>query len=87
MNALHNKSTQRKMVLASLLATALIETSFPVVVMAADVLEEVIVTARKREESLQESPVAVSVMTGASPGGVGHARHRQAGGSGTQSRV
>jgi iron complex outermembrane recepter protein len=64
MNALHNKGRQRKIVLATLAATALIATSFPVVVIAADVLEEVIVTARKREESLQEAPVAVSVMTG-----------------------
>jgi len=64
MNVLHNKSTQKKVVLATLLATALLETGFPVVTVAAEVLEEVIVTARKREESLQEAPVAVSVMSG-----------------------
>jgi iron complex outermembrane recepter protein len=66
MKALHNKSTQRRKVLAAVLTTALIETSFPIIVSAADTLEEVIVTARKREESLQEAPVAVSVLTGKS---------------------
>jgi iron complex outermembrane receptor protein len=64
MKTLQNNNAQRKTVLASLCAAALIEASFPAAVLAADVLEEVIVTARKREESLQESPVAVSVMTG-----------------------
>ena len=64
MKAVHNKNAHRKMVFASVFATALLETGFPAAVLAADALEEVIVTARKREESLQESPVAVSVMTG-----------------------
>jgi iron complex outermembrane recepter protein len=64
MNVLHKKSTQRKVVLASLLTTALIEAGVPVAALAAEGLEEVIVTARKREESLQESPVAVSVLSG-----------------------
>ncbi len=65
MKTLHNKSTKRTVVFAALCSTALIETSFPVAVLAAEGLEEVIVTARKREESLQESPVAVSVLSGA----------------------
>ena len=38
----------------------------PVAAQAQAVLEEVVVTARKREESLQETPVAVSAFTGES---------------------
>ena len=51
----------------SLLLVILLATSFPVTSMAQDsdlILEEVIVTAQKREQSLQDVPVAVSAFTG-----------------------
>ena len=41
-------------------ATAL----FPLAASAQLVLEEVVVTARKREETLQETPIAVTALTG-----------------------
>ena len=59
----------RKRVLAIQLSAALAVTSvgfIPTVALAQAVLEEVVVTARKREESLQETPVAVSAFTGQS---------------------
>jgi outer membrane receptor protein involved in Fe transport len=41
------------------------EMVIPAAVLAANVLEEVIVTARQREEHLQKTPVAVSAISGA----------------------
>jgi iron complex outermembrane receptor protein len=63
MKTLHYKNTQPKTLLATACAAALLEAVFPAAVLAQE-LEQIIVTARKREESLQEAPVAVSVMTG-----------------------
>ncbi len=50
----------------SLLVSSIAATmwTMPPVVHAATVLEEVVVTARKRQESLQETPVAITAMTG-----------------------
>ncbi|MDG2274036.1 MAG: TonB-dependent receptor plug domain-containing protein, partial [Halioglobus sp.] len=59
----------RQRVLAIQLSTALTITSVglvPTVALGQAMLEEVVVTARKREESLQETPVAVSAFTGKS---------------------
>ncbi len=55
----------RKIVLVTLAASALMENVSPNHAMAQGILEEVIVTARKRAESLQETPVAVSALSGA----------------------
>lgn len=60
-------TTQRLIV--SWLSAALAITSvglIPAVAFGQSVLEEVVVTARKREETLQETPVAVSAFTGES---------------------
>jgi iron complex outermembrane receptor protein len=59
----------RKRILAVPLSAALGITSVglaPTVALGQAMLEEVVVTARKREESLQETPVAVSAFTGKS---------------------
>ncbi|HSB97394.1 MAG TPA: TonB-dependent receptor plug domain-containing protein, partial [Spongiibacteraceae bacterium] len=50
----------------SLLVTSIAATmwTIPPMVYAANVLEEVVVTARKRQESLQETPVAITAMNG-----------------------
>jgi iron complex outermembrane receptor protein len=50
----------------SLLVSSIAATmwTMPPIVHAASVLEEVVVTARKRQESLQETPVAITAMTG-----------------------
>jgi len=49
---------------AALFAAMPIATTAPSTAVAADVLEEVIVTARKRDESLQQTPVAVTALSG-----------------------
>ena len=50
--------------LSALVALSLVNLPLPTTAWAEDLaLEEVVVTARKREESLQEVPVAVSVFT------------------------
>ncbi|MFT4517784.1 MAG: iron complex outermembrane receptor protein [Halioglobus sp.] len=57
----------KQRVLVSSLVTALCAATTSLVPMAAHaqlVLEEVVVTARKREESLQDTPIAVSALTG-----------------------
>jgi iron complex outermembrane receptor protein len=59
----------RQRVLAAQLSSVLIVGSaglVPTAAFAQAMLEEVVVTARKREESLQETPVAVSAFTGES---------------------
>ena len=59
----------RKRIVAVQLSAALVITSVglvPTVALGQAMLEEVVVTARKREESLQETPVAVSAFTGQS---------------------
>jgi iron complex outermembrane receptor protein len=50
----------------SLLVSSIAATmwSVPTIVHSANVLEEVVVTARKRQESLQETPIAISAMSG-----------------------
>jgi iron complex outermembrane receptor protein len=64
MNASQKKISPAKSALGIAVATALLEITSPALVMAQDMLDEIIVTARKREESLQEAPVAVSVLSG-----------------------
>jgi iron complex outermembrane receptor protein len=64
MKTMKNSTAQRKAILVTACAAALIEVGFPAAALAQE-LEQIIVTARKREESLQESPVAVSVLSGA----------------------
>jgi iron complex outermembrane receptor protein len=54
----------RRLAFATLATAALVETTSPTLAVAQLVLEEVVVTARKREESLQETPVAVSAFSG-----------------------
>lgn len=54
----------KKSLLVSSIAAATFYTAVPTVGHAATVLEEVVVTARKRQESLQETPVAITAMTG-----------------------
>jgi iron complex outermembrane receptor protein len=57
----------KQRLLVSHLSAALVATSvgfIPGIALGQDALEEVIVTARKREETLQETPVAVSAFTG-----------------------
>lgn len=59
--------TGKKRLIVSHLSAALAVTSvgfIPAVAVGQDALEEVVVTARKREETLQETPVAVSAFTG-----------------------
>ena len=59
-------STKQRLIVSHL-AAALAATSVgfvPTVALAQATLEEVVVTARKREETLQETPVAVSAFTG-----------------------
>lgn len=59
-------STKQRLIVSHL-AMALAATSVgfvPTVALAQATLEEVVVTARKREETLQETPVAVSAFTG-----------------------
>ncbi len=59
-------STQKRLIVSHLSA-ALAVTSVglaPTVALGQAMLEEVVVTARKREETLQETPVAVSAFTG-----------------------
>lgn len=63
MKTLQNKIAHRKLVLAAACTAALVEAGLPAAALAQE-LEQIIVTARKREESLQESPVAVSVLSG-----------------------
>ncbi len=58
-------STKQRLIVSHL-AAALAMTSvgfIPAVALGQDALEEVVVTARKREESLQETPVAVSAFS------------------------
>ena len=47
----------------------------PAAVQAQAMLEEVVVTARKREETLQETPVAVSAFQRREPGRAGYSRY------------
>jgi iron complex outermembrane receptor protein len=57
----------KQRLLVSHLSAALAVTSvgfIPSIALGQDALEEVVVTARKREETLQETPVAVSAFTG-----------------------
>ena len=59
-------STKQRLIVSHL-AAALAATSVglvPTVALGQSALEEVVVTARKREETLQETPVAVSAFTG-----------------------
>lgn len=59
-------STKQRLIVSHL-AAALAVTSaglIPTVALGQSALEEVVVTARKREETLQETPVAVSAFTG-----------------------
>ncbi len=59
--------SRKQRILVTQLSAALVATSIgyiPMVALGQDALEEVVVTARKREESLQETPVAVSAFTG-----------------------
>lgn len=49
--------------LSTAMAVGVAATSYPMMGMAQDGVEEIIVTARKREETLMEVPVAVSVLT------------------------
>jgi iron complex outermembrane receptor protein len=66
-------STKQRLIVSHL-AAALAATSVgfvPTVALAQATLEEVVVTARKREESLQETPVAVSAFTGEGLTGLG----------------
>ena len=58
-----NKKAFRKRSLAAAI-TATLGLSLPVTTLAQAVLEEVIVTAQKREQSLQDVPVAVSAFSG-----------------------
>ena len=44
-------------------AASLLFVAAPPVTLAQDLLEEIVVTARKREESLQDVPVSISVLT------------------------
>ncbi len=53
----------RKTVLSTLVAAIGLATDMPLALAQSNVLEEVIVTARKREESLQETPVAVTALS------------------------
>jgi len=53
----------RKTVLSTLIAAIALATDMPLALAQGNVLEEVIVTARKREESLQETPVAVTALS------------------------
>lgn len=64
MKTLRHESAQRKAVLVAAFAVAMLEAGVPAAALAQE-LEQIIVTARKREESLQEAPVAVSVLSGA----------------------
>jgi iron complex outermembrane receptor protein len=59
-----NTVNPRRLALATLIAAALVETTSPTLAVAQSVLEEIVVTARKRAESLQETPVAVSAFSG-----------------------
>lgn len=52
----------KKSLLASSIAATLC--AAPALTYSASVLEEVVVTARKRQESLQETPIAISAMSG-----------------------
>jgi len=61
--------SRKHRIIVSQLSAALVVTSIgfvPTVALGQNALEEVVVTARKREESLQETPVAVSAFTGQS---------------------
>ena len=58
-----NSNTQRSF-LPSVLAASIAYTASPQLVLAQGVLEEVIVTAQKREQSLQDVPIAVSAFSG-----------------------
>ena len=59
-------STKQRLIVSHLSAALAITSVgyIPAVALGQDTLEEVVVTARKREESLQETPVAVSAFTG-----------------------
>ena len=56
------KQSFRNTLVSSLIAAGLIELPLVAPVYAQGVLEEVIVVARKREESLQETPIAVTAL-------------------------
>lgn len=60
LNKWHRLSAGQNVFLCSAVGVAL---SFPAVTVQADVLEEIIVTAQKREESLQDVPIAVSAFS------------------------
>ncbi len=59
---------RRSLIIASALSTSL-SLAAPTLAHAADqpglAIEEVVVTARKREENLQETPIAISAIKGA----------------------
>jgi len=61
---IRNKNNRPNYFIATLLSAAICIPVLPANVWALQVLEEVIVTARKRAESLQETPVAVSFLSG-----------------------
>jgi iron complex outermembrane recepter protein len=54
----------RKTIMAALVAATVAEVGAPTPALAQGMLEEVVVSARKREESLQETPVAVTALSG-----------------------
>ncbi len=59
----HARLASATLALAFLSATSALLPAQSVRAESANVIEEIVVTARKREESLQETPVAVSVLT------------------------
>ena len=60
---------------AAALGTALVG---PALAQEADTLEEIIVTAQKREQNVQNVPIAISAFTGGHAAIESHWRHRRA---------
>ena len=60
MNALHIKS---RYLLSPAVALTLLISEYPAVAFAEAVLEEIVVSARRQEERLQDTPVAVSAFS------------------------